>query len=427
MRVKFYKGVLMWRRNIIAASVLILSAASVHAQDDLNHKHDGLKNIWDKHIEKKKEKDKEVPHKGSYYITPLPAFGQNPSWGTMYGAVVSASWFMGEPETTKISTLQVLGLLTTKDQTMITTKGTMYTEDNEYKVDIDGRYLDTSQPTYGLGSGPLDIKPNAAQFDEDGQLMLYNFYRAYLTLSKQVGEDFYLGVGYHYDTFTNVVDDSLDLPSKETSYYTYNERYGFDQESTVLSGVSLNASYDTRDNINSTYKGHYALASYRYNPEFLGSDQSSSTLWLEYRDYFDLTGDHRNMLAIWLFGNFTTSGKLPYMDLPSIGYDQFSNSGRGYEQGRIRGEHLVYAEVEYRVKLMGRKDNPDFFGMVFFANATTAQNEDDNIMLFDEIDPSVGAGFRFMLDKTSRTMLEIDYAVGRYGSSGFYIGLNESF
>lgn len=372
------------------------------------------------------ETDKEKPEKGSYYITPLPAFGQNPAWGTMYGAVVSGSWFMGDPENTNISTLQILALLTTKDQTMLTSKGTMYSEGNEYKFDFDGRFMDTSQPTYGLGSGSYELKPYVAEFGDDGQLMLYNFYRFHFTVAKQVKDSLYFGVGYHYDGFKNVEDKALDIPATKTSYYTYNEKYGFDQENTALSGLSLNLNYDTRDNINSTYVGMYAAASYRVNSELLGSDQDSSTLWLEYRDYFDLSGDHQNILAIWAFANFTVSGNLPYMDLPSIGYDQFSNSGRGYAQGYIRGEHLVYSEIEYRVKLIGTKKSPDFFGMVFFANATTASDHDNHIGLFQEFDPAGGLGFRFMLEQNSRTLLEADYAVGRYGSA-FYLGLNESF
>ena len=375
---------------------------------------------------KKDVKKKEVPHKGSYYITPLPAFGQNPAWGTMYGAVVSGSWFMGDPEDTSISTLQVLALLTTKDQTMLTSKGTVYTEANAYKLDFDGRYLDTSQPTYGLGSGPIDLKPEATQFGDDGQLMHYDFYRFYLTVAKRIVPNLYFGVGYHYDGFKNVVDDDLNLPTEVTSYYVYNEKYGFDQKNTVVSGLSLNLNFDTRDNINSTYRGRYAAASFHINEEFLGSDQSSTTLWLEYRDYFDLTDDHQNMLAIWMFGNFTTSGKLPYMDLPSVGYDQYSNSGRGYAQGYIRGQHLVYNEIEYRRKLIGTKNNPDFFGMVFFANTTTASDSDNDIKLFSKFDPAAGLGLRFMIEKTSRTVIEVDYAVGTYGPA-LYLGLNESF
>jgi hypothetical protein len=166
---------------------------------------------------------------------------------------------------------------------------------------------------------------------------------------------------------------------------------------------------------------------FRINPTFLGSDKGSTSLWAEYRDYFDLTKDHKNMLALWAYGSFQTSGSLPYMNLAGIGYDQYSGSGRGYTQGRIRGKSLVYTELEYRRKLFGSQKNPDKWGIALFGNVTTATNRDANIDLFDYIDPTVGLGFRIMVNPKSRTTLCLDYAVGKYKSSGIYLGLNEFF
>ena len=163
------------------------------------------------------------------------------------------------------------------------------------------------------------------------------------------------------------------------------------------------------------------------NPSFLGSDKNSTSLWTEYRDYFDLTKDHKNMLAFWAYGHFQTSGNHPYMNLPGIGYDQYSSSGRGYTQGRIRGQTLLYTELEYRKKLFGTIKNPDKWGMAVFGNLTTATNRDANIKLFQYLDPAVGIGLRFMANPTSRTTLCLDYAVGKYTSSGIYLGLNEFF
>ena len=390
--------------------------------------------------EKREIKKNEPPHKGSFYITPLPVIGQNPAWGLMYGAAVSTSWFMGDPSTTKISSMLLGATLTSKDQFLGTLKGTTYFTDNQWKLDVDWRFLNTSQPTYGLGTGPQSAKPvgQGIEISEgvfsapipDEQLMMYNFLRFHQTVSKSFGKDFYLGLGYHFDFFSNVKDNLLDTsanPQVITSYYAYNVKNGLAQDKSLLSGVSFNASYDSRDNINSTYEGRYALISFRYNPEFLGSDLSSSTLWIEYRDYYALNKNHKNVFALWMFGNFKTSGTLPYMDLPALGYDQMSNSGRAYAQGRFRGQNLIYVEIEYRRILLGTKNNPDFLGMAIFANATTASSIDGNIDLFQYIDPAAGLGLRFMLEKKSRTILAVDYAFGKYGASAFYLALNQAF
>ena len=173
------------------------------------------------------------------------------------------------------------------------------------------------------------------------------------------------------------------------------------------------------------------------NPTFLGSSKNSSSLWLEYRNYISTSKKHpQNLIGIWAYGNFQTSGELPYLDLPALGWDQFGRSGRAYTQGRFRGQDLMYAEVEYRFRLGGLKNNPDFFGAVIFANATTASRReftDDNnitynsINLFQYVEPAVGFGLRFMISKVTRTNLTLDYAIGMYGSKGIFLNFNESF
>lgn len=391
--------------------------------------------------EQRKLKKEEPPHKGSVYFTPIPVISANPSFGFMYGVATSTSWYWGDPKTTNISSMFAGVTLTSKGQTLITAKTTAFTENNNYKIDTDWRYLKSSQATYGLGSGPLSNRLASNGFllnsqnafsapINSAQLLEFDWFRAYQTVTKKVAEGTYVGLGYHLDIISNFKDNLLDLsatPPSITSFYAYNSKYGFSNNKNSLSGISLNGIYDTRDNVNSTYKGKYAQLTFRVNPKFLGSDKNSTSLWAEYRDYFDLTKDHKNMLAFWTYGSFQTSGNLPYMNLPGVGYDQYSSSGRGYTQGSIKGQSLMYAELEYRRKLFGNAKNPDQWGVAVFANATTATNKDANIGLFKYIDPAVGAGIRYMVNPKSRTTLCLDYAVGKRNSSGIYLGLNEFF
>jgi outer membrane protein assembly factor BamA len=391
--------------------------------------------------ERRKAKKEAPPQKGSVYFTPLPVLSSNPSFGFMYGVATSTSWYMGDPPTTNISSMFAGITLTTKGQTLVTAKATAFSEDNDFKLDLDWRYLNSSQGTFGLGSGPSSNKvaSNGFEYDNQGafsapindeQMLEFKWFRAYQTLTKKIANGTYVGIGYHLDILSKFKDNLLDLsatPPVITSFYAYNSKYGFSNDKNTLSGISLNGIYDTRDNINATYKGRYAQLTFRVNPTFLGSDKNSTSLWLEYRDYFDLTKDHRNMLAFWTYGSFQTSGSLPYMNLPGIGYDQYSSSGRGYTQGRIRGQGLFYSEIEFRKKLFGTEKNPDKWGIAIFGNITTATNKDAGIKLFDNIDPAGGAGLRFMVNPKSRTTLCLDYAVGKYTSSGIYLGLNEFF
>jgi hypothetical protein len=49
------------------------------------------------------------------------------------------------------------------------------------------------------------------------------------------------------------------------------------------------------------------------------------------------------------------------------------------------------------------------------------------VKLFDRVEPAAGGGLRVLFKKESRTSACIDYAFGRYGSSGLFFGLNEVF
>ena len=388
------------------------------------------------------EKDnKNEPKKGKVYFSPIPIVMVNPTVGFMYGLAASTSAYFGDPKTTRLSTSIGSISYTTLKQFMFTFKTNLYLEEDKWILLGDMRYFNTSQPTFGLGTGPQSLKlANGFEYEEglfseqlpSAQMMEFQYIRFHETVFKQIKGSFYAGAGYHMDYHYQIKDNLLNLdtvPPTITSAYLYNQQYGFDNEQYILSGISLNAMYDSRDNAVNTYKGRYALATFRINPTWLGSTKNSTSLWLEYRDYIKLSKKEMpsHMLAIWAFGNFQTSGALPYLDLPAVGWDQFGKSGRAYTQGRFRGQDLMYTELEYRAHLFGTKKNPDFFGAVAFVNATTASNRDANIGLFNYVNPGYGLGLRFMLSQQSRTNISVDYAWGSYGAQGLYIGINETF
>ncbi|MBU2912952.1 BamA/TamA family outer membrane protein [Reichenbachiella agariperforans] len=412
--------------------LLVLLSFSLVAQDTTATKED-------KKAAKEAKKNK-VPEKGDVYFSPVPVLGANPAFGFIYGAGAAVSSFLGEPSDTKLSSA-LLGLaFTTKKQTIVTLKSTVFTSSNDWVFMGDWRYLDSSQPTYGIGTGPQSARlaDDGFEFDDksyDGtsevDMMEFNFFRFYETALRKVNDNgFYAGVGLHLDLFNNINDQLLRLAPGDTvitPYYAYNVSKGFDQDKSTLVGLSLNGMLDTRDNINNPYAGRYALISFKMNPAFIGSDQNSTSLWLEYRDYFNFTDDNNNILAVWAFGNFTTSGNLPYMNLPASAWDQYSKSSEPYAQGRFRGYDLVFAGLEFRKHLIATKKNPKFFGAVAYANMTTASGGENGIDLFEYIEPGYGLGLRFNISQKSRTNIGIDYGWGNYGTSGLFLRLNENF
>ena len=115
------------------------------------------------------------------------------------------------------------------------------------------------------------------------------------------------------------------------------------------------------------------------------------------------------------------SGTAPYLDLPATGSD--GRSARGYSDGRYRGQHLMYGEMEYR----GTLTSNGLLGYVAFLNTTTVDDVDAGKKLFDDFAPGAGFGLRVLLNKHSRTNLTADYGWGKEGSRGLYLGIQEAF
>jgi len=366
-----------------------------------------------------------------FKVVPLPAIGSNPANGWLFGIAPSATWRMGDPKTTHLSNLVGNFLYTTKKQWIFSSRSTIFLNEDDWILVGDWRYFITSQPTFGLGSSspnePIE-NPSQQGVYWGEQQMDYSWVRFYETVLKRVGDSkFYLGVGYHLDIYSKIESfiDTETPTELNFSHDFYNQQLGFNTDKYTISGLTFNAIMENRDVAVSPYEKNFALVSYKVNPFFLGSNQSSSTLLLDYRHYFNLSEKRkRHLIALWGFGNFLVSGNLPYMGLPSIGYDMFGRGGRGYAQGRFRGESMAYSEAEYRFPLQKNKET---FGGTVFLNAASFSSQTTNEKLFTNLNPGYGLGLRFMINKENRTTITADYGFGQKGNSGFYLNINESF
>ena len=171
-------------------------------------------------------------------------------------------------------------------------------------------------------------------------------------------------------------------------------------------------------------RGWYANAAYQtFFKGFFGGDSSWQEIDLDARTYRSLSKNGRHRLAGWVMGDFVVAGTPPYYDLPATGMDTFGRSGRGYQEGRFRGERLVYGEVEYRATITAN----GLLGLVAFLNATTVSSRDRGENLFESSAIGAGAGLRLLLNKQSRTNLCADLGFGKDGSRGFYLAVQEAF
>ena len=148
-------------------------------------------------------------------------------------------------------------------------------------------------------------------------------------------------------------------------------------------------------------------------------------LYYEYRTYINVNKDiPRNLIAFWFWGTNVLSGHVPYLELPSITWDTYNRSGRGYIQGRFRGNNMLYGETEFRFRLTRN----DLLGGVTFIDCTTASNPLPYVSqsLFNTVAPGGGVGLRIKMNKSDRTNITADYAMG-YGFSGIYLNIREAF
>ncbi len=390
--------------------ILLVSFVQVQAQDTTTYESNKINN---------------------FKFVPLPAIGSNPANGWLFGLAPSATWYMGNPANTKLSNFVGNFLYTTKKQWIFSSRSNIFLDENKWILVGDWRYFITSQRTFGLGSStPNDLaeNPNQPGVVWGQQEMDFSLIRFYESVLRRIGDSkFYLGMGYHLDIHSKVesfIKDEID-PGLPFSHDVYNLEKGFNLEKYTLSGFTLNAMMENRDIAVSPYEKNFALVSYKINPTFLGSDQSSSTLLLDYRHYFNLSETRkRHLISVWGFGNFVISGNVPYMNLPSIGWDMFGRTGRGYAQGRFRGESMVYSEAEYRFPLQRNKET---FGGTVFVNAASFNSKTTGEKIMEQVNPGYGVGFRVMINKENRTTIAADYAFGQKGNSGFYLNVNESF
>jgi outer membrane protein assembly factor BamA len=374
----------------------------------------------------------DTPREREKNLSLLPIVGYSPANGFVIGAAVSITEYLGNPQTTRLSTALLNASFTSKKQILLNLRFDLYLDQNQWYVSGDNRLLFFAQPTYGLGVYGLknqtysfNLNGSSVSQTDSAQDMRFNYIRLYETVSRRIANHWYAGMGIMFDIDFNIKDQSLSLdsPVHFTSHYVYSKAYGFDTAHYSANGLSFQIIHDSRDNPVNSYKGNYLNFAFRINPVAFGSSQASTMLYTEWRNYISVSKETpRNVLAFWYWGVMVTSGKVPYLALPAITWDTYNRSGRGYIQGRFRGENMFYAETEFRYQI----SRNGLFGGVIFLNATTASNPLTNQKAFDNIAPGYGFGLRLKMNKADRTNIAVDYGMGD-GFAGIYFNIREAF
>jgi hypothetical protein len=354
-------------------------------------------------INRVKQADSEAIKPGKLLLAIFPAVGY--TFVNQGVAIISAniSFYTGNPHNTDLSTVTANPQYSTRHQIIVPIISDIWLEENKINLLGDYRFYKYPSVTYGLGS--LSSLGNSDQID-------YSYIKIYQEMLKCLSNNLYGGFGYNYDYHFNISDagDATDF-----------EKYNNNASSTTSSGLVMHLKYDSRTNINNPQNAFFGSVIYRSNFTWLGSSENWQDVQLEFRKYISFSSTHESVLAFWSWNVFTFGGKAPYLDLPSLGWDTYANTGRGYIQGRFRGTDLVYLEGEYRFGVT----NNGLIGGVIFANAVTVPEWPSG--LFKAVNPGEGIGIRIKMNRFSDTNLCIDYALGTQGSGGFFFNLGEVF
>ena len=336
-----------------------------------------------------------------YHLSFVPAVGYTLQTG--FAGIVSENlaYRVDKSPDTKLSSITTSFTYSQYNQSIVPLQADIWTKGNKYNIVSDNRFIQYPSDIYGLG-GKTD--PNKGVTIDFSGLKLHE------TILKTVTKDLYIGAGIYYDQFWNIAADSMKRRVERNL-----------GKNEIASGLAFKALYDNRLNQLNPNNGWYANLVFRPNFKFMGSQTNWQSILLDIRKYITFPGNSKNVLALWSMDWVTAGGNPPYLLKPSTGWDDQYNTGRGYIQGRFRGNNMYYLEGEYRFRISSN----GLLGGVIFANAEKFSG--DISKQFESIAPGAGVGLRLKLNKFSGANLCVDYGFGENGSRGFFVNLGEVF
>ncbi len=400
------KKQVMMRLLSLAIAFLFTLTLSAQKADSIPQKDliDIVKSLWKSKAHK--QNDTLAPKVHNINVSVAPVLGYSLSTGAAAVMATNVAFYLGDKTQTNMSAISANVIYTQYNQVNIPLETNIWTKNNGYNITADWRLMLYPLQTYGLGTKTKDT---------DAALLNFTYVRFYQSILKNLGKDWYTGVGYNLDYYTKTTIGTLPenrIPEAVT--------YGI-KPTSISSGATLNLLYNSRKNPNNPQGGEqYANVVFRHNSTLLKSDNAWQSLLIDLRKYVNI-GNGRNILAFWSYNAFTLAGQPPYQVLSSTGWDTYNNTGRGYVQGRFRGKNMMYLESEYRFTLTRN----GLLGGVLFANGESFSEPTTN--RFQAVAFGYGLGLRVKLNKLSNANIAIDYGFGANGSRGFFVNLGEVF
>ena len=344
------------------------------------------------------------PRRKPVELTWIPTVGY--SLQTGFAGVIGANIAFRtlDGDDSKLSSVTASLTYSQYNQTIFPLMSNIWSKNGKWNYSTDWRFMQYPSETWGL-AGRKD--------PTDGYTINFSYLKLHQMVLRSITKSLFVGTGVFYDRIWNIREVSAPADGS-TSF----QRYGLSKDEIAIA-LPVRLLFDSRLNQINPSQGWYISLTLRDNLKSLGSKQNWGSVVLDIRKYIRVS-ESGNTLAFWLY-SWQSSARTPYLLLPSTGWDDSFNTGRGYIQGRFRSNIMEYLEMEYRFKLTQN----GLLGGVAFANAQAFKRRLTTGPYVME--PAVGAGLRLKLNKHSGANLCIDYGIGQSGSRGFFVNLGEVF
>lgn len=290
---------------------------------------------------------------------------------------------------------------------------TFYTQNNQYGIWLDHALYTDKNTWFFLGKTRFQSMPlKYYGIGPETQKDKYEIVKGEFLLFKQrflreFKPSFYTGLELDFQRMSNV-----DFPSTHIS--TVDKPVG-SSGSTNL-GVGWGLLYNNIHNAMNPRRGLFSEWAFLSYNENIGSEFNLNSFIVDNRIYIP-SGKH-NVFAAQLYGQFT-AGNAPFNLVSLLGGE---NLMRGYYSGRYRDDHLLAAQVEYR--LLPFPFSNRIGGSLFMAAGQVFSYE--NKFDWTNFLPTGGAGLRFLIFPEKDIYTRLDFAFTQEGS-GVYFLIGEAF
>ena len=325
--------------------------------------------------------------KGDFVAVPIPM--SNPTLGT--GLMGGAAYFYPQTEEQKAS-----------QSASLTGVGGLYTDNDSWAAGIAQQsYWDEDKWRFHGVAGYADFKfvlrdpttegQTGLNWDVDGVLFQS-------ILSRRIADSWYVGFLARYLDITQALDTSF--PPQD-----------YDIVSKIQSvGAGLTLEYDSRDVPTNAYVGSRFEAKAIFSNADGGETDSYQGYYLRMRSYHQLK--KAPIVIAWDLYGCVKGGKVPLWDTCRLNL-------RGFPVTDYLGNQSITGQVEARWRASPRWGFVLFGGAGYIGNSFSAQGDNERV-------PSYGGGVRFMVLKSKRVNLRIDYARSD-DSDAWYVSVGEAF